>query len=712
MLPVYYFLAVVFTWPLAVAGPNTIVGDGKDGWMEAWNLWWVGTALGGGYAPYHFATQFAPGGVTNYLHALAPLEGVLALPVTWTLGAVPAYNFACWSALALAGFAGYVLGRDVAGSRPAGFVAGLAIGFAPHQFAQLLGHMSVASIQFFVLGAWCLFRSLRSGERRSSIAWALWSGACLGASGLSHLYTMVFQLLTTALLGGLWAVFGETAVTRRYAAARSLLAMGTGLAGLAPFLVAVAVQSRGPDAPGQQEGSAGEIRAYSADLLAYALPSPFHPAWGEQARDALRPLQGTLIEKVVFPGYVVLALGVLGAAHPSTRRRARIWWPLALAGLLLSLGPTLQVAGSDTGLPLPAGLLYALPLSSLLRAPARFSIVFSLGLGVCAALGLSALLHTVRPPGHRRFAASAVFLLLLELLPAPFLTSRRTLDPWYTRPVPSTEYRVPSTEDAHSVLGTRYSVLEVPFDQYDTRPLAAQMVSGLPIAGGYLSRMPVYPLSRGVPPFTDLGLNRVPGAPLFERSQPSICSPAPGEGDYVDIMRLAGVRYLALHPLRLDPGDPRPQLAARLFPAGPAYESDEMLVYDTGGGEPSAALFGGVEDAVDWGPLEENSYRWTSSNEARIHVWSASERTVSLELALRTLGPSRAVTISARGQLIGRAMLEQAPTTLAAGLYVPRGFTTVLISTLGPPLSPSALGLGNDPRPLTMSLSECLITAR
>src|SRR5439155_19655752 len=112
-----------------------------------------------GLPPYHFSTLYAPDGATNYLHSLNPIEIILTLPIQWLLGVIPAYNSACWMAIFMTAFGGYLLSREVTGSRLAGFVAGLALGFAPHQFAQLLGHMDVASIYFFVLCTWCLYRS-------------------------------------------------------------------------------------------------------------------------------------------------------------------------------------------------------------------------------------------------------------------------------------------------------------------------------------------------------------------------------------------------------------------------------------------------------------------------------------------------------------------------------------------------------------------------
>jgi hypothetical protein len=673
------------------------MGDGKDGWLETWNLWWLSRAISTGAPPYHFTTVFAPDGVTNYLHALHPLEGLLTLPLQWLFGAPFAYNAACWAALALTAFGCYLLCRDMSGSRPAGFVGGLAFGFAPRQFAQLLDHMSVGSVEFYAFGVWCLYRGVHEQGRRSFI-WALWSAACLVASIFSHLYTALFQAITLAVLGGLWSVL-RVGGSRGRPLIATATALFLGLLVCAPFLVAVAGSARGADAPGQQEGTTVEIGQYSADLAAFAIPNPFHPAWGAPSRDALRSLQGTLIEKVTFPGYVVYALALMAIVAPGSRRKALPWVALALTGFVLSLGPTLHVGGQDTGFPMPGAIFYALPLSSLARVPARFGLITELGLSVCASLGVLSLLRLPIGVRWRRVPAYVVLaVLVVELLPMPYPTSNWQVDLWYTRTT--------LVEEGRS------AVLEVPFDQYDTRPLASQIASGMPLAGGYLSRMPVYPLSRGVPPFTDFGLNRVPGTPLRDPGEQWLCQPGPGQADSLDMMRLAGTRYLALHLDRLRPDDSRIALAERLFPAGPVYSDEVLQVYDTGGGDPPASLFGAVEDTVDWGPVEEGTYRWTGSPVARIHAWSGADRVTNATLTLAAFAHPRKVRFTSGSQLLAEGQIEQAGTKFAFDWTLSRGFNTLVISTEGAAVSPASLGMGDDPRPLAFSLSGCVFRTR
>ncbi len=697
VLGVYTVLALIFTWPMASTMTSAILGDGKDGWQDTWEIWWLNRAINTGSAPYHFSTLYAPTGATNYLHSLNPILIVLVLPVQWLFNVLAAFNVATLMAIVFTAFGSYLLCRDITGDRAAAFAGGLIFGFAPHQFAQLLSHLDVAALQFFVLGVWCLYRSL-STNGRAGLVWALWAAACVAASELSHPYTLVEALLVMALLGicwTMWTLWMRSAQPWWQPLGRTALAISVGIAIVSPMLFLQARQNSGPDAPGQGDSSAADIENYSADLLAYAIPSPFSPLWGKSASDALRPLKGTLIEKIVFPGYVALLLGIVGAVARRTRRTALFWVALALIGFLMSLGPRLLVGGNNTGLPLPASIFYTLPASAIFRAPARFSSIAFLGLSVCASLGVQALTES-RSRRRRALVMSTMLLIVLEFFPAPFRTAAQAVDPWYRQVAKS---------------GTG-AVLEVPFDRWDARPLESQIVSGLPLAGGYLSRQPVYPLSRGVPPFTDLGLNRVPGTPLVNVAASALCSPAPDRSTYLDIMRLAGVRYLALHLDRLKGSDPRIELAQELFAARLVYQSTGLEVYDNGGGQAPASLFGAVEDSEDWGAIEQNNYRWAGGNYARIYLWSGVDRKVQVSFSLASFSLTRQVEISASGKVLAQRSVGPSAQPFDLEWELPRGFTTLLISASGEPLIPASLGVGADTRPLVLNLSSCRYSAK
>jgi 4-amino-4-deoxy-L-arabinose transferase-like glycosyltransferase len=696
-LAVYTILALAFTYPLITVIGTSTVGDGVDGWQDTWEMWWLNRALATGTPPYHFATLYAPDGATNYLHSLNPIEIVLTLPVQWLFGPIASYNVAAVSALVFGALGAYLLARDVAGSRMAGFAAGLVFGFAPRQFAQLLGHLDVASIQFVALGVWCHHRGLRAKGRRA-LTWLLWCAACIAACALTHPYALIAIVLIVALAGLYRSLEWRKQRAWIVQTARTLLSLVVGLVVVAPLLYAMAWQLAGPDAPRRREIPAEiweERTLFSADLAAYVIPSPFHPLWGAAARSNLEMVTGGHAEKVVFPGYAAVGLGLIGVVARATRQRARLWWIAGLVGAVLSLGPSLRVGGTTTGTTLPAIWFYFLvPGSEMMRVPARFSMILMLGLAVCSGLGARVLWERIRVSSWRRAAMAAVPLLIMfEYLPVPYPTSASSVEPWH--------------EAVGARPGTGSAVLEVPFNPGDAKPLMRQMVHGLPLAGGYLSRQPAEPISGGVPPFAELGLNRPPGLPPFDRASHTMCQPKPDASSYLDIMRLARVRYVTVHRGALAESDPRQSLLGSLLSSPPIYDSTTMLVYDTGGGDAPPGLLGITEDWEDWFEVENGRSRWALTRTARLHIWSGAERDITLHLNLRSYGQERDVTFRLGTNNLLRTRAEEDERPLSITWRVNRGFTTVGITSSGPSITPNSVGMGRDMRPLTIGISDC-----
>src|SRR5205823_4768883 len=167
----------------------------------------------------------------------------------------------------------------------------------------------------------------------------------------------------------------------------------------------------------------------------------------------------------------------------------------------------------------------------------------------------------------------------------------------------------------------------------------------------------------------------------------------PERSSYLDVMRLEHVRYLVLHLDRLQPDDLRIRMAAEMFTTAPVYRSDNLIVYDTGGGMPPSSLFGAVEDTDDWGGVEQGKSRWASSNYARIYVWSAAEREIELHVKLTGFAQTREVKISTGDVLLGVGSVDGKGRIFDFDWRVSRGLSTVLMSISGPLVSPASLGV-------------------
>jgi hypothetical protein len=114
--------------------------------------------------------------------------------------------------------------------------------------------------------------------------------------------------------------------------------------------------------------------------------------------------------RTIYPGMVALALGVIAVVAlarqrpPGPRRMLWVFALLAVAGVVVSLGPRLEA------LPLFEVAFRLVPSWNFIRQPAKAQVLVALGLAVLAGVGVDAL------AGRRRGAARVVVALALGLL--------------------------------------------------------------------------------------------------------------------------------------------------------------------------------------------------------------------------------------------------------------------------------------------------------
>jgi hypothetical protein len=571
----YGLVALAFTWPLAQHLTTAIPGAGADGWFGAWNLWWFDTAVSQGHNPFHTDLLYHPAGTDLYLQTLMPLDGLLVLPVQLAWGPVVAYNVAVLLALTLSAAVAYGLARDQltrVGARWPGWrgevpplAAGLLFGFSPYMADHLLGHLNLLSAAGLPGAVLALSRAAAPLTGDPGGGRALPWRAILAASG-ALVFTMLCELQYVLFLAVATLLWSAGALVRRQGRALRgpalawLLFLGVS----SPLAVGAARQA----AATPQATYAADLAGFSADLLAYVIPSPFHPWWGAWAAGQLERLPGGLLEKVMFPTYTGLLLAGVGLVAGHRRD-----WPVggwaagAGAAGVLSLGPWLHVGGVQWPVPLPAALLYRLPGVDLTRVPGRWVVLVILALAVLAAFGLAALL-TPRPPslaakgerhhawGQGAMAGLALGLLGCELCPAPY---------------PLLFWAVPAGLTQLATLPADAGVFHVPIRPYDSTNLRFQLVHGHPILGGYVSRPPAYPLFEGVPLFTQLKVHQ----DIFDPCAPALEGLGPGLFAYFKTGALVLDKDL-LSPAR-QVFDRR--LAQRAGLGPPVYEDAQLVIY-------------------------------------------------------------------------------------------------------------------------------------
>ncbi|MEP6774646.1 MAG: hypothetical protein ABJA50_03540, partial [Chloroflexota bacterium] len=289
------------------------------------------------------------------------------------------------------------------------FVGGLVFAFAPYHSAHLFGHMNLASLQWIPFYVLLLLKALdwrHEGQNEESAVterqkppggqlgsafsrpwYALGAGALLAVNAYTEWTYAIFLVLLTGVVVA-WRILLPserrlvTAGVGWWALGVRLVIIGaTFLVWTGPILFPTLAEAR----QGYAQQPPEETLFYSADLVNGLLPSELHPLWGPAIAGTVSQLPPYLplknpSERDLFLGYAALAVAAWGVWRLRRNIRVLFWAFTAALMWLLSLGPVLQVLGKQeftsflVKIPMPYLLLYKLPLFSIMRTPARFTL--------------------------------------------------------------------------------------------------------------------------------------------------------------------------------------------------------------------------------------------------------------------------------------------------------------------------------------------------
>lgn len=477
-----YFVAlsVAWWWPLALhLRDGQIENPPIDPAYNQWILGWGSHALL--HAPwdyldanaYHPSTAVLAWG--DNLFALA----VLTVPLRALVGIVGAYNVLLLASSALTGYFTHRFLRVVGLGRAAAVLGGTIAAFSSFRVTEY-GHLQILSTQWIPLVF--LFAERFRQERRPLHLAAL--TATLAVLLATNLYLTIF----TAISFGLWLV-AAVVVERRTGRWRALLIAG-GATWAAASLVVLPLYL--PSLRVQRE--AGIVR--SIDEQHGSTVEAFDP----------RPPPGSLAGRVAgrvgldlaadhiavqppnyaTPGFVTLAALGAGLVHLARRRRrpAGLWTGVAFGAVAVfaaaaSLGPSISWRGEELVAANPAfHVPYRwLPGYEVLRVPTRWLVMYSLGLGVVAAVVAAPALGALRRRWRVLLVAVAGVLVVIEQSAAP----------WTVGESPTLEQRPARAWLAQQPAGQ--VVLELPIEP-DMGLLAAQQMEAerLLLSASHLQR--------------------------------------------------------------------------------------------------------------------------------------------------------------------------------------------------------------------------------
>jgi hypothetical protein len=348
----------------------------------------------------------------------------VSIPLVHFLGIILTYNLFVLGSFILTAYTTFLLVRDLTKDSRAAFIAGVIFAFSPYHMAHSLNHLNLATSGMWIpLYIIFFIRAVRGGRVLGLVAASLVFTFTL----LSNLYYAIFLVFFT-IIYTLYHIISKNEPIVKSILLKRVLSIGCiALLFLLPLvwiIFAHGWRDFHVDLP------ISESFKFSADLLAFFVPSAFHPLWGNLVRSIYYyHFTGNDTEQTVYLGYIVIGLSLV-AVLKAPKAKTRFWTLSALAFFMLSLGPVLHINGKSTlklngmpiTFPLPNLLLYFIPLLNTLRAASRFAVMLMLALAVLAGYGTQHLLKRLegRSVIGLLFLGLIVTTIAFEFLSAPF----------------------------------------------------------------------------------------------------------------------------------------------------------------------------------------------------------------------------------------------------------------------------------------------------
>lgn len=528
-------LSCAMTWPVLRDPAHTYPGQ-TDPLSLMWSIAWAGHAIA--HSPAHLfdGNTFYPAQLS-----LAYSDTLLGYGPIALLGGGPGsvttdYDLLFVAAPALTGTAGYALARQLGAGPLGAAVAGLGVAFSPWRAAHF-AHLNVlstgqftASLAMLARGHGLTFRG-RKGPWRPlwvALGWffAAWQVSIGFAVGLPFTYLLGIIALATLVW---WLLRRMPRLSWRLVTAE--FAGGAFFCAVTAFMAAPYFDIARTEAGAvRQTRSLAQVQLFSPTWRQLVEPPDVSGTWSWLSGQAAGSYPGSL-ERLVLPGYVLIALAAIGLFYSAWRVRWRVSLACGVTLVtMLSLGTHLAGNGE-------AGFVFLwrhAPGWMSDRTPGRLIIFVTLGLAILAAGAVSRLAGQFLPdvPGQRS-RARALRLAALGLLPSLVLAEGFFRVPVRTlQPVPTAMVHAPGPL---IVLPTAYEL--------DPAAMAWSAMTGFPQLGNGTSgirpdslttmreEMYHFPSARSVaylrshgfrsvvvlaniPPTPQVNPNRIPAAPL------------------------------------------------------------------------------------------------------------------------------------------------------------------------------------------------------
>ncbi len=447
------------------------IGRGPDSPQLVWYLAWWAYAIAHGINPFATKLLFAPVGASLAWATMVPLAAVAALPITWSLGPIAAYNVLCILAPALAGWSAFVLCRWITHSYWPSIAGGWVFGFSSYVVAALLTHLDVALVFPVPLIAWLVLRRLHDDLPVGRFVTGL--AILIAAQFLFFAEVAASATFAGAIAFALALAFTDANIRHRLW--ELVLPIGAAYA-IAAIIVSPYLYYM--FAFGHSVGSVLDPTLLGADLVSFLIPT----AVNELGRPALlgaisSTYLATLAETTSYLAFPLIAIAILFARGRFREPVGRILIELLLILCVLALGSRVVIAGHPT-IAAPWTLLLKFPLLNKI-VPIRMMAYAFLALAIIVAMWLAA--DGVRP-SRKWMLGAALIPFMLPNLSARFWKAPFDIPPFF------------STGLYRQYLAPDEIVMALPNPIYGDG-MRWQMATGMyfRLAGGYLGISPLAP---------------------------------------------------------------------------------------------------------------------------------------------------------------------------------------------------------------------------
>jgi hypothetical protein len=389
------------------------IGVGPDPVMNLWFLAWWPHALVSGLNPFFTRALWAPFGLNLTWEPSIPLAGIIASPITLTLGPVLAFNVVCLLSVVLNAWCAFVLCRYLTRDYVASLVGGYIFGFS----AYMLGHMLFANLGLllvFPVPLAVYLTARRLSEEITAFRFALILSLILTVQFLFEI-----EIFLTMSMGGAFSLLLGITYADREMRQRILnllkpivCAYAITIAVVSPYLYYFFIVGSG-------FGGSPVFPAtlFSADLLNLVIPSQANQLGRLSLFKSISArFPGSIGESGACLSLPLIAIAALYARQHWHQRLGRLLVVVLVVAVVLSLGPSLSVGGRITAIALPWALLADVPILNDILV-VRFALYASLVLALIASLWLA---HVNTKPAQRIAFVVAIMAFNVPNLSAAF----------------------------------------------------------------------------------------------------------------------------------------------------------------------------------------------------------------------------------------------------------------------------------------------------